>query len=587
MSAECPNFPMDTRPGIIPIPTGMDMDNPSGPHTTPMALQDLQPTYFLIDRNLSVVEKGGDVLSNLPSDTGFHDLFEILRPSLPGQADFDILAALGDRIFLLRCRSTKPDICLRGAFMPAETHGMLMFYGRVWKEPGELSQVRTDEADLADADLLTDRSAPKPEAEMAAGIERLNRTDRELLREKLRFEAVFQYSTIAILVSDGTGRIVLANRMAGETFAYPAQDLEGLAIEDLIPARYRERHVGYRNRYHQSPVNRTMGLGLDLHARRRDGSEFPVEISLGHYQTEEGRFVIAYVIDISRRKKIEQEVRDQQQEMARVNREIEELNAELEAKVEQRTHQLQETLAVLQHSRDELEKALSKEKELSDLKSRFVSMASHEFRTPLSTILSSASLVGKYTLSEDQSKRDKHIQRIRSAVSNLTDILNEFLSIGKIEEGRIQVNPSEFNLRQHAELVCNEMQTILKPGQRIRVRHKGAETVTLDLSLLRNIIINLVSNAIKFSPEAAAIDVETEVDGGRTTIRVRDHGIGISEEDRKHLFERFFRGKNATNIQGTGLGLHIVSKYAELMHGSIGVESELEQGTTFTVQFDA
>jgi signal transduction histidine kinase len=329
-----------------------------------------------------------------------------------------------------------------------------------------------------------------------------------------------------------------------------------------------------------------MGLGLDLHARRRDGSEFPVEISLGHYQTEEGRFVIAYVIDITRRKEIEQAVRDQQMEMARVNREIEELNAALEAKVEQRTRQLQETLAVLQHSRDELEKALSKEKELSDLKTRFVSMASHEFRTPLSTILSSASLVGKYTLTEEQNKRDKHIQRIRSAVSNLTDILNEFLSIGKLEEGRIQVNPSEFNLRQHTELVCNEMQSILKPGQHIRVGHRGPETVTLDLSLFRNIIINLVSNAIKFSPEGAAIDVETEVDGGRSSIRVRDHGIGISEDDRKHLFERFFRGKNATNIQGTGLGLHIVSKYAELMHGSIGVESELEQGTTFTVQFN-
>jgi PAS domain S-box-containing protein len=552
-----------------------------------MALQDLQPAYFLLDRSLTVVERDGAVLPILPSGTGFHDFFEILRPSMPGLADHDTLAALGDRIFLLRFRNTEADIRLIGSFMPADAFGKLMFYGRVWKDPGETSPARTDDADRADADSIAGMADTKPEADMAAGIERLNRTDRELLREKLRFEAVFQYSTIAILVSDGRGRIVLANRMAGETFGYPAHSIEGMAIEELMPARYRERHVGYRDRYHQRPVNRTMGLGLDLHARHRDGSEFPVEISLGHYQTEEGRFVIAYVIDITRRKEIEQAVRDQQMEMARVNREIEELNAALEAKVEQRTHQLQETLAVLQHSRDELEKALSKEKELSDLKTRFVSMASHEFRTPLSTILSSASLVGKYTLTEEQNKRDKHIQRIRSAVSNLTDILNEFLSIGKLEEGRIQVNPSEFNLRQHTELVCNEMQTILRPGQRIHVGHKGPEIVTLDLSLFRNIIINLVSNAIKFSPEGAAIDVETAVDGGRSSIRVRDHGIGISEDDRKHLFERFFRGKNATNIQGTGLGLHIVSKYAELMHGSIGVESELEQGTTFTVQFNA
>jgi PAS domain S-box-containing protein len=552
-----------------------------------MALQDLQPAYFLLDRNLTVVERDGAVLNNLPQGTGFHDFFEIRHPSLPGPADFDTLAALVDRIFLLQSRQREPDTCLRGMFMPADTPGGLMFYGRVCKDSSDASPFRSNDTDRADADPIAGSTSPNPEADMSPGVEHLNRADRELMREKLRFEAVFQYSTIAILVSDGGGRIVLANRMAGETFGYPAHEIEGLAIEDLIPARYRERHVGYRDRYHQRPVNRTMGLGLDLHARRRDGSEFPVEISLGHYQTEEGRFVIAYVIDITRRKEIEQAVRDQQQEMARVNREIEELNAALEAKVEQRTHQLQETLAVLQHSRDELEKEFSKEKELSDLKTRFVSMASHEFRTPLSTILSSASLVGKYTLTEEQNKRDKHIQRIRSAVSNLTDILNEFLSIGKLEEGRIQVNPSEFNLRQHTELVCNEMQTILRPGQRILVGHKGPETVTLDLSLFRNIIINLVSNAIKFSPEGACIEVETEVDGGRSSIRVRDHGIGISEDDRKHLFERFFRGKNATNIQGTGLGLHIVSKYAELMHGSIGVESQLEQGTTFTIQFDA
>jgi signal transduction histidine kinase len=253
--------------------------------------------------------------------------------------------------------------------------------------------------------------------------------------------------------------------------------------------------------------------------------------------------------------------------------------------VEQRTRQLQETLEILEKSRDDLENALSKEKELSDLKTRFVSMASHEFRTPLSTILSSASLVAKYVLSEEQDKRDKHIQRIRSAVSNLTDILNEFLSIGRLEEGKIQLNISVFNLKDQALLVCNEMKTILKPGQRIRNTHKGQASVQLDLSMLRNILINLISNALKFSPEDSIIEVETEVNEKHILISVQDHGIGISDDDKKHLFERFFRGKNATNIQGTGLGLHIVSKYAELMDGSVSVESKLDEGTKFTVKF--
>jgi signal transduction histidine kinase len=212
-------------------------------------------------------------------------------------------------------------------------------------------------------------------------------------------------------------------------------------------------------------------------------------------------------------------------------------------------------------------------------------MASHEFRTPLSTILSSASLVAKYTQTEEQDKRDKHIQRIRSAVSNLTDILNEFLSIGRIEEGKIQANFSTFNIKDQFYLVCNEMQSILKPGQRIRIRHEGKEMVNLDLSLLRNVIINLISNALKFSPENSFIDVETEVNEKHILISIRDYGIGISDEDKKHLFERFFRGKNVTNIQGTGLGLHIVSKYVELMNGHIRAESELEKGTKFIITF--
>jgi signal transduction histidine kinase len=261
------------------------------------------------------------------------------------------------------------------------------------------------------------------------------------------------------------------------------------------------------------------------------------------------------------------------------------LNDELEQKVEHRTRQLRETLDELERSRDELEHALSKEKELSDLKTRFVSMASHEFRTPLSTILSSASLVAKYTQTEEQNKRDKHIQRIRSAVSNLTDILNEFLSIGRIEEGRIQANFSLFNIKEQIALVANEMQSILKPGQQIRIRHQGPLMVNLDLSLLRNVFINLLSNASKFSSENAPIDVETEVNEKQILISVRDHGIGISDDDKKHLFERFFRGKNVTNIQGTGLGLHIVSKYVELMNGQIEARSELEKGTTILIRF--
>jgi signal transduction histidine kinase len=129
------------------------------------------------------------------------------------------------------------------------------------------------------------------------------------------------------------------------------------------------------------------------------------------------------------------------------------------------------------------------------------------------------------------------------------------------------------------------MKTIMRPGQKFNYIHKGDLRAYLDLSLLRNVMINLLSNAIKFSFENSVIDILSEVNENHILISVRDHGLGIPEEDRKHLFERFFRAQNVTNIQGTGLGLHIVSKYVELMHGEIEVVSELEKGTQFNIRF--
>jgi len=416
-------------------------------------------------------------------------------------------------------------------------------------------------------------------------VEELSSAIQGIREEKQRFEALFQYATMAIIVANSKGNISMANKFAKALFGYD-DEIFSLVVEDLIPRRFRKEHEGYRKGYDKNPQNRAMGHGLDLFAIRKDGVEFPVEVSLGHYQVNGERYTIAFIIDISARKEIEETMVRQKEQLERSNREIEQLNDELEIKVITRTKELEETLTALEESKSELEIALNKEKELSDLKTRFVSMASHEFRTPLSTILSSASLVAKYKMTEEQDKRDKHIQRIRSAVNNLTDILNEFLSIGKIEEGKVQANFSSFNLQEHIQLVCSEMMTILKKGQKFEYKHKGKERVYLDLSLLRNVMINLTSNAIKFSPEGGVITVSSEVDEKTIIIAVKDNGLGIPEDDKKHLFERFFRANNVTNIQGTGLGLHIVSKYVELMNGTIEVESELEKGTKFTIQFN-
>jgi PAS domain S-box-containing protein len=405
-------------------------------------------------------------------------------------------------------------------------------------------------------------------------------------QEKEKFEALFQYASMGIIVVNDKGEIVLANNFLLSQFGYDSQDeLLGKKIESLIPSRYHPAHVHHRDHYKENPRPRPMGVGKDLFAVKKDGTEFPVEISLSNYTTNEGPFAIAFVSDITKRKAYENAVLQQKEQLAEVNKKIEELNDELEQKVETRTKQLQETLAALEASKDELTRALSKEKELSDLKSRFVSMASHEFRTPLSTILSSASLVAKYTETEEQDKRDKHILRIKSSVNNLTSLLNEFLSIGKIEDGKITANNIDFNLKELVTNLCTEIQAIAKTGQQLVYNHTGDATVFLDATLLRNIITNLLSNAIKFSPEQGIIEVKTIVSEKEITIHVKDSGMGISEEDQLHLFERFFRGTNVTNIQGTGLGLHIVGKYIEIMDGKIDFFSELEKGTEFIISF--
>lgn len=401
-----------------------------------------------------------------------------------------------------------------------------------------------------------------------------------LSQEKGRLEALFNYATIGILVTNQQGEIVLINQFALKQFDYNnEEELIGKKIETLIPKRFEKKHTAHIEKYGKHPQARPMGLGMELFGLKKDNTEFPVEISLSNYKNDEGAFFIAFIIDISKRKEIENTIIYNQKE-------IEKLNDELEEKVELRTKQLQETLQQLEFSKIELTKALGKEKDLGDLKSRFVSMASHEFRTPLSTMLSSASLLAKYTQSDEQGKRDKHINRIKSSINNLVDILNEFLSLGKIEDGKSITHFSDFNLKALFVEICSELKGNIKTGQLFDYKHTGDENIYLDASLLRNIIINLLSNAVKFSPLNSIIKITSNAAGKETVIIVTDSGIGISKEDQQHLFELFFRGANATNIEGTGLGLHIVAKYVELMNGTIHYTSELGEGTSFTIKFN-
>jgi PAS domain S-box-containing protein len=389
-------------------------------------------------------------------------------------------------------------------------------------------------------------------------------------------DALFKHATEGIVVVDKSGTIVMLNPKATELFGYPNTELTGKKIETLIPQRFTHNHVQYRDKYLEEPRARGMGHLMDLYARRCDGSEFPVEVSLSPFKTSEGEFVVSFVIDVTERKK-------QENRIIEANLEIQKLNAELEERVSRRTKELASAIKKVEQSQEEVIRALKKERELNNMKSQFVTIASHEFRTPLATILSSASLIGRYPKTEDEDKRQKHVLRIKSAVTNLTEILNDFLSIGKLEEGRVHSVPVLMDLPEFCKNLIEEIKGLCKEGQQIEFSYNGAAEVWLDKQLLRNVIFNLLSNAIKYSNEGKFIFFRVNAGDASVHIEIEDQGIGIPPADQTHVFERFFRAHNAGNAQGTGLGLNIVQNYIDLMGGNVTLSSEVAKGTTFHI----
>ena len=397
--------------------------------------------------------------------------------------------------------------------------------------------------------------------------------------------ALFHYATEGIIVADSKGEIQHINPSAEKLFGYQKGELIGKKVEILIPTRFSKNHEQHRNNYNKNPHSRSMGAEMELSGMKKDGTEFPVEISLSPFSNVDGNFVIAFIIDISIRKKAESALKQQKEELQGLTEELKKSNVDLEQKVKSRTVILEEAIAELEQTKVDLFDALAKEKDLNELKTRFVSMASHEFRTPLATILSSLSLVTKYGEQDDKEKQSKHIAKIKSSIGNLTDILNDFLSVSKLEEGKVEAAWDEFNLNEFVSETVSDLKAITKEGQTLHHIHNGSANVHLDKKLLKNILFNLISNAIKFSRDDGKIEIKSEVEDSKIILSVKDSGIGISEADQRHLFERFFRGHNATNIQGTGLGLNIVAKYTELMDGTIDFTSEENKGTTFTLMF--
>lgn len=399
------------------------------------------------------------------------------------------------------------------------------------------------------------------------------------------FREIFQSMTEGIVVVDADGKVLVSNPIADEMFAYDPHEMVGMQMEELLPGRYRGPHMHFRAGFNEHPVPRRMGQGRDLTALRKDGKEFPVEISLS-YSKAGGNFIaIAFITDISQRKKAEEKLRQSEEQLLVYA-------AELEGKVNERTEDLAASIKKLENevnerkkAEDEARKALGKERELNELKSKFVSIASHEFRTPLSAILSSISLVLQYKDRGELDKIDKHGLRIKASVNHLTGILNDFLSLGKLEEGKVDVVIEPINLETLFEDIIEESRMTLKQGQQIDlVCNAKDHTLATDGRILRNVLFNLISNASKYSPSEKKIRLVCDELENEFRISVVDQGIGIPQKDKKHLFDRFFRATNVTNIQGTGLGLNIVNRYMALLNGTIDFTSSEGVGTTFTIK---
>jgi len=398
------------------------------------------------------------------------------------------------------------------------------------------------------------------------------------------FREIFESMSEGIIMVDTRGRIVVANPVAEQLFGYATDELTGLMLEDLLPARYRHGHVNFRSAFNSNPFPRRMGAGRDLTALRRDGSEFPVEISLSFTKVKSELLVMAFISDISMRKKTEDALKRSEEQLIVYA-------AELEKKVEMRTEALNNTILKLEEevierkkAEEEARRSLEKERELNELKTKFVSIASHEFRTPLSTVLSSASLINQYNERGEPDKINKHVQRIKSSVNQLTGILNDFLSLGKLEEGKVDVANEAINPREFLDEIKEEMNGVLKEGQQLILDCRmEASEIVCDARILRNILFNLITNASKYSDVNKSIYISCRDQQGSVLFEVQDEGIGIPEEDHKHMFDRFFRASNSGNVQGTGLGLNIVKRYIDLLQGSISFSSEYNKGTLFKV----
>lgn len=395
--------------------------------------------------------------------------------------------------------------------------------------------------------------------------------DNDLINKSLKVESV------GIILLDAQQHIIEANQSAERMFGYKIKELNQLHLQVLFSDANTIELENQLKVFLNQGVKEKKEKNLSIYGMHKSKSMFPVELSLNFFKLCDKEYIMALVTDISTRKEQEEK--------------LSKLNAKFEQKIILKTKELNETISQLEHEnmlRVDAEKdiniAFRRERELNKLKTNFLSLVSHEFKTPLSGILTSIILLGKYNLAEQQEKRDKHIKIITDKVQYLNNILNDFLSLEKLETGNINYNLSTFKLGKVIKEVVSNANILLKEGQTIDYSDSIDEiSLFQDEKIIELTLSNLINNAIKYSSENSVIAIRVRQDLEITTLEIIDDGIGIPKIDQKNIFNRYFRAENALLTEGTGIGLNISKTHIENLGGSINFESTENKGTTFTI----
>jgi PAS domain S-box-containing protein len=374
--------------------------------------------------------------------------------------------------------------------------------------------------------------------------------------EHARVRELLEAAPDAIVEVDQAGHIVLLNRVTETLFGYRREELLGQPVEVLVPPELHAHHLSYRHGYSAHPTTRPMGRGLHLEAQRKDGTRFPVEISLSPVPTEEGLRVLAIIRDVSERRRAEERLRAVQarytEELAAKNRELEARNAEVE--------------------------------KANKLKSEFLSGMSHELRTPLHTIIGFAELLHEELEGPLTPKQERFVGHILRDSQHLLALINDVLDLSKIESGRLELRPETFPLAEALEdTIASVRPRAEAKSIRLDIKLSGPAEIHADRLRFRQILYNLLSNAVKFTREGGQVWVDAVAGPGCVAITVADSGIGIPPEQREAVFDKFYQVglRQAKGIEGTGLGLAITRELVNAHGGTITLESEVGKGSRF------